>query len=767
MQQSKLTKSVIAITGITIIAISFIGYLFVSKPLLRLKLAQNPLVQFLLPTYRSFRKIVDIPYLPYQFTKDDLPVYDITIDIADIARMNAALPDDLLRGRLTDEDKLKVRAGFAANGYEDRIDIRYRGWAPNHWNAYKKSFHVEFDTNNPFHGVTELKLIIPEDRQYAIEPLNDYRAAKLGMFAPQPWFVRVRLNGNDLGVYHAIPHWNAALADRNGFGEFANIFGTIDLMLDKLAGKNFFDPAEISFWKDYTYNAETLNGKPDDVARLQEFLTFVHQAPDDVYKRALPIYVDMDTLYSWIMVNTLGGSTHQNTTGNITLLQNPATGRFQPVPWDVQIYPAGAINLASHPLVGRTLAVPEFRQEFLRRLKAYVTNSANLADDLRFFDELVAAIKPALYKDTAKLPLNFFVGRAIAENRRMVEKNFNFIRGIFETGAEESLFEDVYTTYDPQNKGVLSPFAAAATMDTAQFLAAHKQFYRKGKNEIGIGPGTVILRNTVILPVDGHLVIAPDTTILMGTGASLVSFQPLSAEGTGRQPITIRAYTSAAWGSFLVLGNRTSKSTIFEYVRMSGGSGFNAYGILATGMLAIHNGNAEIRESVFEHTFDDDAVNVKWGSVLIENNIFRDTYGDAIDLDSTRGTVRNNTFHTIGREAIKKRIINGDAIDVSFSTVTITENTVDTCGDKGISVGELSYPFIINNTIKNCAIGISVKDLSEASIENTRLINNGIGIEVKQKKQLFGGGRARVRNVIFENNEQDMFVDTVSALNRL
>ncbi len=738
---------VVCVGGILLGSFGFVLY---SKPLLRLKLAQSPFVQFLLPTYRSLRKIADIPYLPYQFTKDELLVYDITIDVADIARMNAALPDDFIKGRLTDEYKLQVRAGFKANGYEDRVNIRYRGRGPNHWNAYKKSFHLEFDEENPFNGLTDLKLIIPEDRQYAVEPLNDYRALKFGLFAPQPWFVKVRLNGEDLGVYHAIPHWSKAMTDRNGFGEFANIFGLVDLQLDELVGRNFFDPNELSLWEDYTRNAD-LN--PSDKEQLKEFLTVIHHAPDELFLRALPVLVDMDALYDWLIIQTLAASAHQNATVNIILLRNPATGRFQPIPWDAQLYPYHPVNLAAHPLIGRTLAIKAYRAEYLRRLQNYVSDEKNLEDDLRFYDEIRERIENALFKDTAKLPLNFQVSNDLDEDRKLIGENFKTIQNLFVNGREQEILTGEYTRHDPTPNLALSQYLRDAVKSAPETRT--------------LGPGAVVISKTTILPIGTRLIIQPGATVLLGEQASLVVYGKIEAKGTASRPIAIRGLTAKPWGSVLIIGNAKEEENIFDHVFMSGGSGFRQNGITATGMLAIHNASGIITNSVFENTHDDDAINMKYGIASVMNNAFRNLFGDAIDLDSVVGeaTITNNTFGKFGFIADKGNGPNGDGIDISFTKARIEGNTVSHCGDKGISIGEDSNALISNNIIKNCAVGISVKDLSEANIENTALEANDIGIEVKMKKPLFGGGFAKIKdNVVFKDNEQDIVVDPFSVL---
>ena len=253
----------------------------------------------------------------------------------------------------------------------------------------------------------------------------------------------------------------------------------------------------------------------------------------------------------------------------------------------------------------------------------------------------------------------------------------------------------------------------------------------------------------------------------MGEGASLVVYGRVEAHGTATRPIIIRGLTTKPWGSLLIIDRPNRQESIFEYVTMSGGSGFRGHGIIATGMLALHQAGGAIKSSVFENTYDDDAINIKYGRAVIKHNTFKNLFGDAIDLDSIIGkaAVENNTFGSFGFIADKGNGPNGDGIDISFTEARIENNTVSHCGDKGISVGESSLAFITNNTIKNCAIGISVKDLSEATIENTLLEANGIGIEAKMKKPLFGGGFVKVKeNVVFKDNKQDMSLDSVSRL---
>ena len=754
-----ITGLILGLLGVTFLIILY------TNPLLRMNILRSEYVQFLLPTFRSLRKVADLPYLPYQVAKaSDLPVYDITVDVADIARMNAALPDDFIKGRLTDEYKLKVRAGFTTSeGYRDRVDIRYRGRGPNHWNAYKKSFHVDFPLDNPLNGITELKLFIPEDRQYIVEALNMYRAEKLGTLAPQPFYVRMRINGDDMGVYFAIPHWSKAFPDRNGKGEFANIFGIVDLQLDELEGKNFFDPAEIGYWEDYTGNAEL---SPGDMDQLKEFLTTVHHASDELYWHALPALVDMDALYDWLIIQTLAASAHQNATVNIILLRDPATGRFQPIPWDAQLYEYHPVSLASHPLIGRTLNNPIFRQEFMNRLRAYVSDSKNLDDDLAFYDKTREQIETALFQDIAKLPLNFQVTRDLDQDRNLIQENFVRVQQLFNEGRENEAWEGVYEKHDPKTTPELSSYLKSVTADPRTFLKEHPQFHPIGANteSLTLGPGRVIISKTVIMPVGISLFIQPGTALLMGEGTSIIVHDRVEARGTAKSPIILRGLTSRPWGSLFIMNRIEREESIFNYVTMSGGSGFRGNGIIATGMLALHSAGGRITNSTFENTFGDDAINIKFGKAYISGNRFRNTFGDAIDLDQIPGEaeVSNNTFGDFGFVADKGAGPNGDGIDLSFTRANIFGNIIQHCGDKGISIGEASAPHVHNNLVFECKIGMSVKDLSDAKLENNYLVGNEIGLEAKRKKEIFGGGIAHLKNSILWGNKTETSVDEFS-----
>ena len=62
----------------------------------------------------------------------------------------------------------------------------------------------------------------------------------------------------------------------------------------------------------------------------------------------------------------------------------------------------------------------------------------------------------------------------------------------------------------------------------------------------------------------------------------------------------------------------------------------------------------------------DDALNLKYGHVHLEDNVFEDNASDAVDLDFVTGLVTGNRAERSG----------GDAFDFSGSSLEVTDNLV-------------------------------------------------------------------------------------------
>lgn len=283
---------------------------------------------------------------------------------------------------------------------------------------------------------------------------------------------------------------------------------------------------------------------------------------------------------------------------------------------------------------------------------------------------------------------------------------------------------------------------------------------RIGDNKYQIDSGTYNVSHDIIIP-EGELTIAPGTTLLFDPKISLISRASIIAKGTSDNPIFFTKSSNGNWGGVLVTGPN-EKLNIFEHVSFDYGVGVSKYGFKSTGMLSIHFSNVRIENSRFSNSLNDDALNVKHGSVILKNNLFQDTFSDAIDVDTASGEISYNEFKNIGTDPD----LGGDAIDTSFSTTEIKENNIFKASDKCLSIGEKSKIEIIGNHLENCEIGIAIKDGSEAKISDNTIRKSKTGISAYLKKPIYKvGGIATLEANVLENNIKNTEVDINSLIN--
>ena len=729
----------------TVVVIFFVSLAVFSN---RSGVLQNGFGRHFISLYRSLRKLPDVVFFPYFFQKTNLPVYDLTIKREDLALLNAALPADPFSGRLQEDNRVEVKADFTAEDFRGEVKVRYRGFGTDHWNANKKSWRINFTSERGPKGMKAMNLIIPSDRGYFVEPLLVYRAKKLGLSVPEVGFVRLRLNGQDVGVYLASEHFSSRWLSRSGLPDTSNILAVEDGKIAEIAYEAgpYLVEDRLKYWKSYTDKNIT------DFPELVVLIDVITKTDDDTFKKLIPHLVDMPKFYAWDIMRILSGSNHQSDNYNLILLFNTAVGKFEFVPFDINLLDQREIvyNDADMVLTKRVFSVPEFKAERDKLLKEYLTEE-NLQDDLAFYDSEAARFSGDFLNDLVKIDNNLRFLSKIKNYRRLIADNFQRAKSIPETDCSLNLKSSSFSHEWP---GSFSRFEESV-WSREHFLAKNPRFYAGDGADVAIGPGEIILSETVIVPAGVRLLIQPRTTLLMGMGVSLVSYSPLRAMGAPENRIRIKSSGFGPWGSLLLID--TGQKSIISLAEISGGSGVKINGIISTGMVAAHKSDLEVLNSVFSKSGDDDLLNIKYGRAEIRGSFFYDSFSDAIDLDSagSDSQVRDNTFLPpigMGSEAV-----GGDAIDISFSGITISGNKIlKGCGDKGISVGEDSGPVIKDNFIEGCAIGVAVKDASRARILRNHFVKNVIAVSAYRKKMEFSdNASAVVIASLFEGNSKD------------
>lgn len=703
-------------------------------------LIQNQIVQTFIPLYHSVRKIPDIIFIPQNlFTKSDLERYELYISDSQLRKLNAQLNSNAFSSTLEAENKVWVDAEFRAPGYTDNVKVKYRGRLANHWNSYKKSYAIKFPKDNLFRGMREIKLIIPYDRKYFTESLNNHRARKMGQVVPDEFYVRLSVNGSSDGVMLASEQWSQEWLEKQPISTLSSLFGVGEFTTNFSA----YSTPGLPFWKSW-------NNEADSFPQMEALITLIEDASDEEFEKLAPSLLDLESFYAKDTIHVLAGVYHAGDNGNnIVLLFDATEGRFKTIPFNAGLAVKDRVYEVSYPILEeRIWSIDTFREARDDYFRAYVDE--NIDGDLEFVDNWIEVMKPEFYADNAKLHNNFMFASALEEARESVVRYSTLDTTVFDAERTQHTFAD-------DGKPLVFPEEFTFLLDSAlapgEFAQINPRF-KVQNGDIVLSRGTYTFNNSVVVPRDTKLVIEAGTSIKLGKDVSIISYSPVELIGTSAQPITFSAASDRPWGSLAVLN--TKEESQVEHVTFTDGSELSANGIWFSGMVAFHNADVRIASSTFKDIEGEDGLNVKGGRANVTNSTFDTSLSDGVDLDyvTDDSIFSHNMFKNIG----------GDAIDISWTNIEITNNQVSSCTDKGISVGESSKPTIIGNTVQDCDMGIAIKDSSETLIKDNVISNNRIGVAAYNKKPYFEGGKGVLEGNTFSDNEEIIWVDEFSII---
>jgi hypothetical protein len=151
------------------------------------------------------------------------------------------------------------------------------------------------------------------------------------------------------------------------------------------------------------------------------------------------------------------------------------------------------------------------------------------------------------------------------------------------------------------------------------------------------------------------------------------------------------------------------------------------------------------------------------GLNLIEDCVFEDTVGDALDFDAALpgSTIRHCTFRHGVRGNVDAIDIGNDGANTSAGVKIESCMMYDFPFDKGISIGEGSTNTVVTNCfIYRCNWGIGVKDSSTAAFFNNTVVNCDVGFRLYNKIAGTGSGIVTnsFNNILWENTNASIAV---------
>jgi hypothetical protein len=206
---------------------------------------------------------------------------------------------------------------------------------------------------------------------------------------------------------------------------------------------------------------------------------------------------------------------------------------------------------------------------------------------------------------------------------------------------------------------------------------------------IFIKKDTYNINKTIVVPTGTHLTIEAGSVLKFDTGASLISYSPITAKGTESEPILFVAQNEdSPWG---VVGVVETEKSEFDHVKFENGNTALVNHQNFPGSLSFVNTDAIITNSEFLNVNGNDGVWVSRGNVVIRGNIFKDNRADCLDLDFGSGEISENEFINCGDEGI-------DLME-NFN-VAVINNIIINAGEQSIDADNQLEEFLEMNTIQ-------------------------------------------------------------------
>jgi hypothetical protein len=331
---------------------------------------------------------------------------------------------------------------FADETYEN-VGIRYKGNSSFHGiSSPKKPFKVDFNryvSGQDFHGVKKLNFANSLwDPSMMREVLAYDTFAATGCPASRASYVKLHVSVPGVyerelfGVYIVIEQVDKVyLTDR-----FSNNGGNLYKAAMWGADLKWLGWGTVPYRECYE---KKTNEQADDWSDLIHFIEVLNNADSSSFKTEIEKVFNVDGFLSYLTANTalsnLDSVAGRNC--NFYLYNNPATGKFEFVPWDLNeafgnhIFPRdngltademlaldiyNPVSPGEHVLIERILAVPEYMDAYLARLRALMEGYFSESSMHAEIDTIYDLIRNDVYLDIYKQYSSADFDRSIVED---------------------------------------------------------------------------------------------------------------------------------------------------------------------------------------------------------------------------------------------------------------------------------------------------------------------------------------------------------------
>ncbi|MCK4533325.1 hypothetical protein KAU39_06015, partial [bacterium] len=359
-----------------------------------------------------------------------------------------------------------------------KVKIRLKGdWAMDNLQGEKWSFRVRVRGDNTFLGMKYFSLHHPQVRNYIYEWIFHQALKREHVVSLRYEFIKVLLNGKNLGIYALEEHFGKRLIEHNQKREGVIIKFSEDILWSDRKEHHCYErdgPTLLQSEFSSNINAFKMNRIFENPLLYKQFLIGKNLL-ESFRKGKLPTHkvFDIKKLAKYFAISEVMGGLHGMYWHNLRFYYNPITSFLEPVGFDA--------------MVGDKLGAcgKNIHKELIE--KTPVTFYAKIFSDFVFFEEYIKALKQI--SDSAYLDELFLdIDNDLKNNLHIIYSefpNFHFSEDIFRENQKHIRF-----TLNPV-KGILAYF--------------HKSF--KDRIELQIG-------NIQSMPVEVLSVTDNDSIVL-------------------------------------------------------------------------------------------------------------------------------------------------------------------------------------------------------------------------------------------------------------
>jgi hypothetical protein len=300
----------------------------------------------------------------------------------------------------------------------------------------------------------------------------------------------------------------------------------------------------------------------------------------------------------------------------------------------------------------------------------------------------------------------------------------------------------------------ISPFLISSDESERQL----REFTQKGmliiddqRKEVCFNPGKWTIEKNLVIPKGYKTKINSGCELVLNKGAAIISHGQIEMTGTKKTPVVLKSTDGTGQGLVVISADNPSKLShvVFDNLRSVSRKNWNL-----TGAVTIYESKIEIDNVKFLNNHSEDHLNIIRSKFAIRNSEFKNSSGDALDVDFGEGTISDSSFESCGN----------DCLDFSGSRAEIYHTTIDGAGDKGMSVGEKSFVKVADSSVSHAVVALASKDMSKALAIKLQILDSKIGFAAYQKKPEFGGAQINATQTVMTNVENRHVGDGKSGI---